>query len=145
MRTIITITTLLASKNILLNLAVVVSISFRHYSKTEWLNYPLPKDLQQAIYNYKVFENDRKRERTRSFVTISFIIEVLLISIHPIPYFDPTFDVATLNLQTKKSYINVTYRLSDFLLALMFLRIILLVRTIFNYTMFTDIYAKRLW
>lgn len=38
----------------------------------------------------------------------------------------------------------VNYTLSDFLLAFMFLRIILLVRAIFNYTMFTDLYAKRL-
>lgn len=34
--------------------------------------------------------------------------------------------------------------MSDFFLAFMFLRISLLIRSIFNYTMFTDLYAKRL-
>lgn len=34
--------------------------------------------------------------------------------------------------------------LSDFLLAFMFMRIGLLIRSIFNYTMYTDLYAKRL-
>lgn len=70
-----------------------MSITFRHYSKTEWLNYPLPKEMQEEIYRYKVLENTRKRDRKRSFITVSFILEVLLIAIHPLPYLDYEFTI----------------------------------------------------
>ena len=48
-------------------------------------------------------------------------------------------------MNKKMCYVNVTYDISDFLLVFMFVRMGLLIRTIFNYSMFTDIYAKRLW
>jgi hypothetical protein len=89
-------------------------------------------------------ENTRIRERKRSFITPYFILEVLLIAIHPLPFLDITFSVKSINLNNKQEYVDVQYRLSDFLLTFMFLRIALLIRTIFNYTMFTDLYAKRL-
>jgi hypothetical protein len=64
--------------------------------------------------------------------------------IHPIPYFDISFHINSINVRDKSIYVSVDYTLGDFLLAFMFLRIILLVRSVFNYTMFTDLYAKRL-
>ena len=140
----ITITSCLASK-FPMNKSIVISISLRHYSKTEWLNYPLPKDLQQEIYRYKIFDNNWKRERKRSMLTFSFFLEIMLIAIHPVPYMDFKFTLSQLNLADRSKYVDVVYRLSEFLLAFMFLRILLLVRSIFNYTMFTDLYAKRLW
>jgi len=45
----------------------------------------LPKELQQEIYRYKVLENNRNRERKRNFVQPLFLLEILLISIHPFP------------------------------------------------------------
>lgn len=72
------------------------------------------------------------------------MLEVLLIAIHPLPFADFTFTVKSIDLNNKQQYVEVAYRLSDFLLCFMFLRIALLIRTIFNYTMFTDLYAKRL-
>lgn len=47
-RIIITITSILASniKYAVSITFVVISITFRHYSKTEWLNYPIPQELQ---------------------------------------------------------------------------------------------------
>lgn len=71
-------------------------------------------------------------------------MEVLLIALHPIPFFDIEFWIKTINVVNKSQYVLVRYNLSDFLLAFMFLRIGLLVRSIFNYTMFTDLYAKKL-
>lgn len=40
--------------------------------------------------------------------------------------------------------VTVSFLLGDFLLALMFLRISFLVKSIFNYSQYTDIYSKRL-
>lgn len=90
-------------------------------------------------------ENTRIRERKRSFITPSFILEVLLIAIHPIPFYDHEFSMNNMDVSDRAVWVVVTYKLSDFLLVFMFLRVWLLIRTIFNYTMFTDLYAKRLW
>lgn len=109
------------------------------------MNYELPKELQQEVYSVKVFDNTWKSERKRNFISWSYIIEIVLISIHPLPYWDPEFYLYSINMTDQKTYIKTYYRLSHFLLALMFVRIIFLLRTIFNYSMFTDLYSKRLW
>ena len=70
---------------------------------------------------------------------------MLIIAVHPLPYFDPKFTVWCINLTDRSSFVQVTESLSNVFLALMFLRIIYLIRSVFNYTMFTDLYAKRLW
>jgi len=46
-------------------------------------------------------------------------------------------------LQTKSQYIGVSYMLSDFLFALMFLRLYFLIRTLLNFSVFSDLYSKR--
>lgn len=133
-RMIITVTSLLA----------IVSITLRHYQKTQWLNYELPKELQQEVYSLKVFDNTWKKERKRQFLSKSYFVEVLLISIHPLPYWDPVFSVESINLTDRTKYVTTYYRLSHVLLALMFIRCVLLLRTIFNYSTFTDLYSKKL-
>jgi hypothetical protein len=40
--------------------------------------------------------------------------------------------------------VTTCYRLSHVLLAFMFIRVLFLLRTIFNYSMFTDLYSKKL-
>ena len=67
-----------------------------------------------------------------------------MIAIHPFPFLDFQIEMSQMNLSNRREYVTVTYEMSDFLLAFMFFRLLLLIRTIFNYTMFTDIYAKRL-
>ena len=39
---------------------------------------------------------------------------------------------------------RIAYLLSDFILVFMFLRLIFVVRAVFNYNMYTDVYAKKL-
>ena len=91
-----------------------------------------------------MLENNRRRTRKRQFINWLFIFEVILIAVHPLPYIDYSFSIKSVSMD-KKTYVDVWYRVSDFLLLFMFLRLLLLIRTIFNYTMFTDLYAKRLW
>ena len=64
---------------------------------------------------------------------------------HPIPYYDFLITIEALNIKDKSDLVSVNYLLSDFLLAAMFTRIVLLVRSVFNYTVFTDLYSRRLW
>ena len=72
-------------------------------------------------------------------------MEVLLVSLHPFPYFDPEFTINSINLNDRTKYTPTTYRLSHLMLMFMFIRVIFLIRTIFNYSQFTDLYSKRLW
>ena len=117
----------------------------RHYMKTQWLNYELPKELQNEVYSLKIFDNNWKRERKRNFLSQTYLWEVVMVSFHPLPYYDPQFTVYSLNLNDRTQYVPTTYRLSHIMLVLMFIRVIFLIRTIFNYSQFTDLYSKRLW
>lgn len=55
----------------------------------------------------------------------------------PIPYFDMYID-------THNKGKTTTYLLSEFILAFMWLRIFFVVRSIFNYSVYTDAYSKKL-
>jgi len=46
-------------------------------------------------------------------------------------------------LSSKSTTIPITYTLSDFLLAFMFLRMYFLVRTLLNFTVYADLYSKK--
>jgi hypothetical protein len=47
-------------------------------------------------------------------------------------------------LSTKSKLVPVSYYLSDFLFALMFLRVYFLIRTLMNFTIFSDLYSKKI-
>ena len=93
----------------------------------------------------KIFDNTWKREKKRNFISKSYIFEIVVISIHPLPYWDPTFTVYSINLTDRTKFVPTVYRMSHVLLAFMFIRTLFLLRTVFNYSMFTDMYAKKLW
>lgn len=63
--------------------------------------------------------------------------------ISPLPYYDIIIVLPSINL-TKTGYIPVYYLLSDFILAFMFIRVIFLMRAVINYSIFMDIYSKKL-
>ena len=44
---------------------------------------------------------------------------------------------------TKSLYLDVTYVLSDFLFAFMFMRCFFLIRTLLNMSIYSDLYSKR--
>ena len=67
-----------------------------------------------------------------------FIIEIIILLMAPIPFFD-----AYVTLMGKGN-IEVVFLFSEFLLAMMWFRIYFLVRSIFNYSIYTDAYSKKL-
>lgn len=69
-------------------------------------------------------------------ITRYFVLEVLVLSICPIPYFDTYITLVS-------DSGPVTFLLSDFLLAFMFLRLFFLIRTCFNYSIYTDAISKK--
>ena len=74
---------------------------------------------------------------------MQFWREAFIFLIVPIPYYDFIITEEVLNLD-KNSYVTVYYLFSDFILASMFLRFIFIIRAVFNYTIFMDIYSKKL-
>lgn len=65
-----------------------------------------------------------------------FIVQLFVLMIGPIPGFDMYLQFCCENDE------KVYYQLSDFLLALMWLRLIFIMRAWLNYSIFTDAYAK---
>ena len=70
-------------------------------------------------------------------MTKTFIFEILMMVICPIPYCDWYVTVAGKGFP-------VTYLFSDFVLALMWFRVYFVIRAIFNYSVYTDAYSKKL-
>ena len=77
----------------------------------------------------------------RATYSRNFYIDVLVMLINPIPYYDMIINFPCMNVLHTES-VNVYYLLSDFLLAFMFVRTLFLYRSLINYSVFMDIYSK---
>ncbi len=74
-----------------------------------------------------------------------FIFEFTILAIHPLPNYDAEYHFLIIDmLSTKSKLVPVTYNLSDFLFAFMFLRVYFLIRTLLNFTDFSDLYSKKI-
>lgn len=72
-----------------------------------------------------------------------FFFEVGILLIHPLPYdVEYTFYIIDM-LGTKSKLVPVSYRQSDFLFALMFLRVYFLLKTLMNFTIYSDLYSRK--
>lgn len=77
--------------------------------------------------------------------TWEFLFEFTILLIHPPPYVEVQYDVPILDmLGTKSEYLPVTYMLSDFLFACMFLRVYFVIRTLMNFSPYSEMHAKRI-
>jgi hypothetical protein len=78
-------------------------------------------------------------------MTGEFAFEFTLLIIHPIPKYEANYEFMIIDmLSTKSKLVPVQYMLSDFLFAFMFLRIYFLVRTLLNFSLYSDLYSKRI-
>jgi len=72
------------------------------------------------------------------------MIEISILLIHNMPYVEQEYTFYIIDmLNTKSVLIPVTYMLSDFIFAFMFLRIYFLIRTFFTFTIYADLYSKK--
>lgn len=73
------------------------------------------------------------------------IFEILLLVIHPFPYVEQEYTFKILNmLGSKDQMVDVKYMLSDFLFAFMFLRFYFLLRTITNFSIYSELNSRRI-
>ena len=131
-RMIILITTLLA----------VCCLFMRHYYKIQWLNLYFQQDSDTHIY-YQYNEviignNEDYMIESKKLWNKGFISEIAILLISPIPYFDCYITIIG------KGDFEVVYLLSEFLIAIMWFRLFFLIRSIFNYSIYTDAYSKKL-
>ena len=83
------------------------------------------------------YQHCQDKLKLREFVTTEFLFEVFSICMFPLPYYE-TYIVSVVQGQ------RVVYLLSDFMLALMFLRLYTLIKTGMSYSAYTSTYAKQL-
>jgi hypothetical protein len=77
--------------------------------------------------------------------TWEFAFELLILAVHPPPYFEREYTVVMLDmLLTKANMIEVRYMVGDFLFAFMLLRVYFLVRTLLNLNLFSELTSKRI-
>ena len=77
--------------------------------------------------------------------SFEFLFEVMLIIVHPLPYIEYEYQISIINmLSAKDQLVPVNYMLGDFLFAFMFLRCYFVIRTIMNFTSFSDLNSKKI-
>ncbi len=149
-RVIISLTTILA----------IVSLLFRMWLYTYWIDYKSSKQfyfkLMELQKNSRDDAPDAKEEQQKfkkesnlwKFINLifswEFIFEFCILVIHPLPGVEQEYTFEIIDMMSSKSkYLKVQYKLSDFLFALMFIRLYFLVRTLLNFTIYSDLYSKR--
>ena len=88
----------------------------------------------------EIINNSQKDEfgHPKHLITRYFIFEVVVLLTCPIPFYDQYIDLKCNGGE------NVKFFLSDFMLAFMFLRLFFLIRTSFNYSIYTDALSKKI-
>lgn len=118
-------------------------MTFRHYYVQKW---------NMQLYKFSVIEcmmrpfdfeggksqDTNKYKKTHFYKKKQFYYDVIMLLFQPLPYFNPTFTITCINYSDKTEMITVEYRISTILLALMFLRFILIIRSAINYSTYTD-------
>ena len=126
----------------------IVTLSFRHMAKARWLNEDLPVELMNSQYymtksnRAEVFEAQGFKRRL--WLSASFWWEATIFLFCPIPFHDWLWSIDVIDINHKKDNVKVYYLVSDFILVVMFLRVFFVIRAIFNYNMYTDVFAKKL-
>ena len=157
-RVIITLTSLLS----------VISLLIRNWTYVFWMDFKNAKALQVKFmelqdYNLNTEERARAGDDAPQYKNIkfqkeshfkkwleilfssSFLFEVFLLIIHPLPYYDKEYTFYILNmLSSKDAYVPVHYYLGDFLFAFMFMRVYFLIRTIFNFSIYQDLNSRKI-
>jgi hypothetical protein len=68
----------------------------------------------------------------------------MILMVHPIPYYDQKYTFEIIDMFVDKSrYVPVDYYLGDFLFAFMFMRFYFLIRTLVNFSLYSELFSKK--
>jgi hypothetical protein len=97
-----------------------------------------------VIANLASEDLQRRRRAPRTILRLSFWMEMLIFLLAPIPYYNPIITINCFDaILRKESGVEVYYLLSDFITAFMFIRLYFLIRTIGNYSKYTDTFGVK--
>ena len=135
-------------------LAIICHIT-RHYFRMVWGG-KYKKQRERNIYTYynETFFGEQQTKaqlfsdlsyKDMTYIHIQFVVELLILCICPLPFFecwiDQTFLMANEISEIGENKI-IYHFLSDYILVLMFSRIVFLIRSLFNYSKYRDEYSK---
>lgn len=130
------------------SLSALGTLMVRQHYKSKWFSSfkdSKPSNDFQSIYQYyteKIFGTGSKVkqfEMYRSHCSSWLVFEILMLLVFPYPFFEQYVKIYYV-----QSHIQHHQFLSDYILAFMFMRLFFLFRTWFNYSIYTDPYAKKL-
>jgi len=126
-----------------LTILALYALVMRHKAREKWiLNFNEDK-CTKLYHRYKDITSSEE-DRYNPIIDCSFYkckyfwMEFILLSVTPLPYFHYEFT------HVAKGGLVVTYRLEDVFLSIMAFRGFFLIRAIFNYSVYTDSYSKKL-
>lgn len=118
----------------------ILFLLLRYSFKRKWQNLPIPKEIKNRVYNND-YTNSMRQKRRKNFFSWNLLFDVIILTLQPFPYLDFEITLSEYN-NSGDEVIAPIYLLSDFLLLLMFLRLYIVIRNIFNHSQFSDPYAK---
>ena len=124
------------------SLCGIITLMLRHIAKARWLNEDLPADMLNSVYLTGGL--DLARFKHRAWFKSSFWFEAFIFVLTPIPYYDWISKFDFINMSTHQGLVSTYYLGSDFILAFKFLRIYFVIRAVFNYVQYMDLYSKKL-
>lgn len=126
----------------LLSFAGLFCLVQRHVIKCKWRGELFTNDKETKLYfRYKEVtaeQHDVFKPHHVKLFNLHFLLEILIMIANPIPFFDVYIH------HKAKSGIHVHYFFSEIMLSIMALRLLLGVRSYFNYSVYTDNYTKKL-
>lgn len=114
-------------------------IESQHPSAVEYMHFdPESKFVQDEDGDDETLQGDNQHMFTKDT-----IIELITMVMIPLPGFDRYIDMQTIPADSNAT-VYYTYLLSDFMLIIMYFRIAMLIRSVFNYTAYNGVFAKKL-
>lgn len=95
------------------------------------------------FHTYNIIGENESVNMSLSFYQTRLFIEIAIHLLIPNPFYDKAFDLYV-NSEDGKKHTPVVYLLSDFLIALMHIRVIYIIKSLVNYSIYTDAYSLRL-
>ena len=117
------------------SMIAIVYMFMRRYVKYQWTNKFMPRNHQQGLlhqYNEQIIGSP-----SNSMFPPYFKFEVLILCIFPIPYMDWYFSIEAKDL-------TCNYVYSELVIVAMLARLFFVFRAVFNYSVFSDAYSKKL-
>ncbi|TNV85718.1 hypothetical protein FGO68_gene15541 [Halteria grandinella] len=116
----------------------------KQYFMIKWQIKAYRSSIAQSLLSPVINQQSLKVGARTVWQSRQLLFDLIVLSFQPLPFFDPTFTMTCIDMSDKSKFIDVEYRFSSVLLSLMFVRVIFLIRSALNYSLYTDQLAKKI-